>query len=83
MDGRVTIGTTYDVKPFYDKAMQYTRELADTCNTPSGFIDFILNKNALDISLDTGHYVVAKGYYGNLIGSGKNTYSYKPCRCNG
>lgn len=86
MDGLVTLGVTLDYKVLYDIAMGFTRELADTCNIPNGFIDFILNKEALFFALNTGHYIPAIKFWKNLLNinlNGAGLLTTKPCRCHG
>lgn len=86
LDEDVTLGVVFDTAALYQRAMGYTRELADTCNIPSGFIDFILNFNALKISIDTGHYIPAINFFNQLIGNSGSNASYrtsKPCGCHG
>lgn len=82
LDYMTTLGVTYDYGVFYNQAMNYTRELGDSCIISSNFINFILNTEALKIALETGHYIPAINYWKNLIGDvGKITS--KPCGCHG
>lgn len=82
-----SIAVTYDTGKIYDNGMNFVRELADTCSIPSGFIDFILNKEALDTALSTGHYIPAKDYFYRLLGyaniKGNVVSTKKPCGCHG
>lgn len=85
MDGMV-LGVTFDYGALYNPAMNYTRQLADDCNIPSEFIDYILNVDALKLSLETEHYIPAIEYWKRLIGSGSTAYPYrstKTCGCHG
>lgn len=81
------LGVTYDTGAIYQNGMNFVRELADNCSIPSGFIDFILNKEALDISIGTGHYIPAKDYFYRLLGyanmKGNIVSTKKPCGCHG
>jgi hypothetical protein len=85
--GTPVLGVTYDTGKIYDNGMNFVRELADTCSIPSGFIDFILNKEALDIAIGTGHYIPAKDYFYRLLGyanmKGNVVSTKKPCGCHG
>ena len=96
LDKEVTLGVTFDESVLYQKVMDYTKELADDCKTPSGFIDFILLWNAFKASIETEHFVPAIKYFNMLFGDGANSaatgssngktigYTYsKPCGCHG
>lgn len=80
------LGVTYDTGAIYQNGMNFVRELADNCSVPNGFINFILNNEALKASLGTGHYVAANGYFKTLMGlsGGSNSaITSKPCGCHG
>jgi hypothetical protein len=83
--GETTLGVTFDYGLIYQQAMGYTRELSDDCDIPRGFIDYILNYEALKLSLETEHWIPAIGYWKGLTDSGNMTTSYrtKGCRCHG
>ena len=83
LDEFVTLGITYDYGLLYSNAMNLTRELADDCKVPTGFIDFILNYNALKMAVETGHYVPAIKFWKNLQGFTHRGNSTKPCGCHG
>lgn len=87
MDEATTVGVTFDYGALYNRAMNYTRELADTCNLPLHFIDFILNMEALKLSIATGNYQPAINYWKQLVGMGSTLsdigMSTKPCGCHG
>lgn len=88
LDEKTTLGVTFDYGILFNRAMNYTRELADDCNVSSNFIDFILNYEALKLAIETEHYVPAIKYWKWLIGDygsdGSATYStVKPCGCHG
>lgn len=57
------IGVVFDKSTLYDISMRFLKELSCTCNIPKGFIDFILQMKALDISVETGHYIEAIHYW--------------------
>lgn len=78
------VGVTFDYGVIFNQAMGYTRELSDSCNIPSNFIDFILNTDALKISLETEHYIPAINFWKRLLGmKGSVTSTTKPCGCHG
>lgn len=79
-----SIAVTYDTGRIYDIGMGYVRELSADCTIPSGFIDFILNNEALKFSISTGHYIPAKQYFDNIMGYSKGKRGIvKNCGCHG
>lgn len=81
MDNEVTAGATTNFSKLYRKGLVYLKELSDTCNIPSGFIDFILKFKAFTLSLQTCDFIQAikfwkKFFVGNSIVS-------KGCGCHG
>lgn len=84
-----TWGSLYDKFGIDAKGMQYMKELADSCNTPTGLIDYILNKNAIDVAAGCGDYSTMISRYNELMGYsnvttiGNVTNNYKKCGCNG
>lgn len=82
-DEPVTLGVTFDEKLLYQRVMDYTKQLADDCNTPAGFIDFILLWNAFKASVETDHYVPAIKYWNMLFDTGADNYRTKGCGCHG
>lgn len=85
LDEPNTLGVTFDYGIFFNRAMNYTRELADKCVIPGNFLDFILNAEALKLAIETEHYIPAIWYWKNLMGmSDKGTHgTFKPCGCHG
>ena len=85
LDETTTLGVTFDYGVFFNQAMNHTRELADSCNVSSQFIDFILNFEALKLSIETEHWIPAINYWKNLTGGiGNTTYrTTKGCGCHG
>ena len=86
LGGEITLGVTFDYDAVFTPAMNYTRQLADKCEIPSNFIDFILNFNALKLAIETEHYVPAIQYWRNLMGDkgmlGARD-NIRPCGCHG
>lgn len=84
-----TWGSLYDKFGIDAKGMQYMKELADGCNTPTDLIDYILNKNAIDVAAGCGDYATMISRYNELMGYsnvttiGNVTNNYKKCGCNG
>ena len=89
LDKEVTVGVTFDTASMYQKVMGFTRELADGCEIPKNFIDFIMNFNALKAAIDTEHFVPAIGFYNQLMegrstgvsGTTNSVFQSKPCGC--
>lgn len=84
MDEMTTLAVTLDYRLVFNNAMCYTRELADSCSVPSGFIDFILNYEALKMSISTGHYLQAIERFKWIKGSGcagNGVVAGKGCGC--
>lgn len=89
LDEMTTVGVTFDYGLVYNAALGYMKELQDTCSIPQGFIDFILNFNALKIAVETDHYMPAIEHYKRLVGGDYSmaaqggSYKTKPCGCHG
>jgi len=88
LDELTTLGVTFDYNLVFNVAMNYTRELADSCEIPRGFMDFILNLEALKLSVETEHYIPAIGFWRHLMGMDGGSLSVgsvmiKPCGCHG
>lgn len=83
MDNTYVMGVAVNLRPIYNMAMKYIKELDSTCSIPRGFIDMILRLKAFDLSLRTGNYPIAFKQWDNLF---KNKISVSPnrgCGCNG
>lgn len=83
MDNSFVMGIAVNLRPIYNMAMQYIKELESTCSIPKRFIDMILRIKAFDLSLRTGNYSVAFKQWDKLF---KNKISVSPnkgCGCNG
>lgn len=84
LDETHTLGVTFNESTIYNRMMSYTKEIINTCEVPKGFIDMILQLEAVKVSLETGNYASANKFYNRLI----NTKSYTGtsninCRCHG
>lgn len=83
MDNQYIMGIAVNLRPIYNMAMRYIKELDSTCVIPKGFIDMILRLKAFELSLKTGNYPIAFKQWYNLF---KNKISVSPskgCGCNG
>lgn len=70
----------YDKQVLNSKGLAYLKELGDTCNIPKNFINFILTKYALDLSIETCNYGEAIKYW-KILTATKGT-TIKGCGCN-
>lgn len=85
LDKPITIGVTFDEKLLYQRVMDYTKGLADTCNIPVGFTDFILLWNAFKAAIETEHWIPAIKYWKMLFDfySNDGRIITKGCGCHG
>lgn len=81
-DTNPELAVTYDTVAINHSAMGYTKQLVNTCEIPMGFMDFIFQKNALDISLKTCHYESALTFW-KLLTDNKAVSNAKRCGCHG
>lgn len=80
------LGVTFDETLLYQKAMQFTKALADECRVSREYIDFILLWNGFKAAIETEHYNPAISFWKKMffVGggiSGINTVN--PCGCHG
>ena len=81
-----TVGVTFDEALLYQKVMQFTKELADTCNISKGFVDMILLWNGFKAAIETGHYIPAIDFWKKLFfgyPGMSGIVNSKPCGCHG
>lgn len=85
------LAVTFDDKLLYQKAMGFTKSLAEDCTIPDDFIDFILNYSAFKSAVETDHFCDAKTFYKQLFdistsgtyGSTTNNIVGRGCGCHG
>lgn len=82
MDNRYVMGIAVNLRPIYNIAIQYIKELDNKCVIPKGFIDTILRIKAFDLSLRTGNYPMAFKQWDRLF-KNKISVPSKKCGCNG
>lgn len=63
-----TWSSTYNRFTMDVKGMNYLTELTRNCETPDGFIDYILNRQALDVAADCGDYTAMIARYNDMNG---------------
>ena len=88
LDEEITLGATFDENLLYQRVMGYTKQLADNCQMPVGFMDFILQWNAFKAAVETEHFVPAIKFWKMLFDSsgfatGQTTSYTKNCGCHG
>lgn len=83
LDEMTTLGVTFDYGNFYNKVMNYTRELADSCNIPVNFINLILNFSAFKAAIESEHYGYAIKFYKQLFDLSDSDTVTKGCGCHG
>lgn len=87
LDELTNVGVTFDDKLLYQRAMNYTKSLADSCSIPVGFADFILLWNAFKACVETDHYIPAVKYWNMLFGTEgygvSGDVNAKGCGCHG
>lgn len=77
----VDTAAIYNKETLLNKGMEYLKTLGSTCNISREFIDFILKKRALDLSISTCNYGSAIKYWKMLTMTKGPTI--KGCGCNG
>lgn len=82
LDEYTTLGVTFDENLLFQKAMGYYKSLADDCNVPMDFVDFILQWNAFKAAVETEHYNAAIDLY-KLLFENRDTFTFKGCGCHG
>lgn len=56
MDVNQVMKAVINTYPIYQNSMNYISELNNSCKVPHNFIDYILNVQAFDLSIQTGNY---------------------------
>lgn len=83
LDEMTTLGVTFDDSLLYQQIMQYTNELNQDCETPKGFIDFILLWNGFKAAIETEHYIPAIDFWKKMFDKKNSLITSKPCGCHG
>lgn len=84
LDESYTLGVTFNEGVIYNRMMGYTKEIMNTCEVPKGFIDMILQLEAIKTAIETENYVSANKFYNRLMNtkSSKGTSNIS-CGCYG
>lgn len=81
-DRNMFLGVAVDWDSIYHGSMDYMKQVTnECCNIPKDFIDYILRIKALELSLKTGHFMVAKNLWDKFYKGKKKTIS-SICGCN-
>lgn len=83
MDNKFTMGVAVNLRPIYNMAMGFIKELDIDCTPPKGFIDMILRLKAFNLALRTGNYPTAFKYWNKLFKNKKSVSTKRRCGCNG
>jgi len=81
--GNYVLEVVFDDNLLYQKVMQFTKDLADDCQIPVAFTDFILLWNAFKASVETEHFIPAIKFYNMLFDNLGVGPAAKPCGCHG
>lgn len=82
MDNKYSVAVAVNLRPVYNMAMSYIKELESTCNIPRRFIDMILRLRAFELSIKTGNFLTAIKQWDKLF-KNKRIVSPAKCGCNG
>ena len=83
LDSPYTLGVTFNEGIIYNRMMGYTKEIANTCEIPMGFIDMILQLEVIKAAIETENYVTANKFYNRLINLKSSSTSNINCKCHG
>lgn len=81
-DTNVVMKAVINTYPLYNTMMQYLKQLGDTCNTPFGIIDKILQIKMLDASIQTGNNLKAIQIWNKYFRNIEEDININ-CGCNG
>ena len=81
LDIQYTPAVIVDMNTIYRQALNYIKELGDSCSIPKGLIDIILRIKALELSIKTKNYISAASLYKKLFKSNKLIAKSTDCGC--
>lgn len=81
MDNSVCMRTVIDLQTLYNKAIQYFKQINDTCAIPKEFINIVLRIKALELSIKTGNYTQAISYWNKYFINLQNKVELKTTNC--
>lgn len=84
MDNINTLGITMYMGTYYNNFMNYIDEMNNSnCTIPKGLIDQILRYEALNVSLDSGHYIKGIEYFNKWFNKTSPVTVTSNCGCHG
>lgn len=83
MDNQITLGVVTNLCPFYQHMVAYMKEIENTCDIPSNFINSILQYKALELSVRIGYYTQAIKYWNKFFQNIQNATINTGCKCHG
>ena len=83
LDNINTLGVTTYMGDFYNYFIQNIKEVGQSCSIPQDFIDALLRWEALNISIDSGHYTQGIKYFNDWFKNGIKETVNVNCGCNG
>lgn len=83
LDERTTLGVTTYMKPLYDNFMADIKTIGNTCEIPSNFIDNYLKYKALNVSIDSGHYLEGINIFNQWFKNSRTVHTIQKCGCHG
>ena len=83
MDNQTTLGVVINRYTIYKYIITNLKTLNNTCVPPAYFIDGILKIKALDLAIDTGHYIEAIKLYNKFYSKVRIITINNNCNCNG
>ena len=81
-DVNIALKVVVNTYPIYNTMMQYLKELGNTCGTPYGIIDKILQIKMLDASVQTGNNLKAIEIWNTYFKNKQEDINVN-CECNG
>lgn len=82
-----TVGVVFDTTVYYQKVMDYSKELIKCCSIPTAFTDFVLRWEAYKAAVETKHYLKAIEFYNLLFKEATSgtlsNGTTKSCGCHG
>lgn len=79
----IIIGTVVNLYTLYTILMGGIKELGNTCEIPSTFINAFLRQQAIDACIKAGNYPLAIKYWKAFFLGTEKLYISKSCGCNG
>lgn len=82
-DNVYTMGVTSYLYPIYKKALNYVKDLEQSCLIPKNFINYILQYKAFKLAIKIGQYTEAIKYWKKFFMNIKESVIPSNCGCHG